>query len=145
MQTNYFQQGTEKVGANTKEVWCFAISGSSNIRNLLKLTKATINKAQWRIAINMNYFDKINYYFAGWISGADPEVLQLTDVGNATNNSMSLLKPEKIKIKEDEQGSDHTPRFGIQTVRYTAAVTRRTKMASPVYMITCVQRNLSRL
>jgi hypothetical protein len=74
--------------------------------------------------ININYFNEINFYSAGWLSGADPEVLQFTDVGNAINNSMVLLKPAKIKIKEDEQGSDHTPRFGIQTVRYTAAVTR---------------------
>jgi hypothetical protein len=99
MQTNYFQQGMGKVGANTKEVWRFAISGSSDTRNLLKLAKATINKAQWHITINMNQFDEINYYFAGWLSGADPEVLQLTDVGNAINNSMSLLKLEKSRSK----------------------------------------------
>jgi hypothetical protein len=146
MQTNYFQQGTKKVGGNTKEVWCFAIAGSSGTGNLLKLAKATINEAQWHITINMNYFGEINFYFAGWLSGADPKVLQLTqDVGNAINNSMVLLKPAKIKVKEDEQGSDHTSRFGIQTVHYTAAVTRQTKMASPVYMTTCVQRNLTRL
>jgi hypothetical protein len=71
----------------------------------------------------MNYFDEINFYFARWLSGADPEVLQLTDVGNAINNSMVLLKPAKIKIEEDEQGSDHSPRFGIQRVRYTTVVT----------------------
>jgi hypothetical protein len=59
----------------------------------------TINKAQWRIMINMNYFNEINFYFAGWLSGADPEVLQLTDVANMINNSMVLLKPAKIKIK----------------------------------------------
>jgi hypothetical protein len=70
----------------------------------------------------MNYFDEIN--FAGWLSGADPEVLQLTNVGNAINNRIALLKPAKIKIEEDEQGSSHTPRFGIQTVQYTTAVTR---------------------
>jgi hypothetical protein len=71
----------------------------------------------------MNYFDEINYCFAGWLSDMDPKVLQLTDVGNTINNSMGLLKPTNIKIKEDEQGSDHTPRFGIQTICYTATVT----------------------
>jgi hypothetical protein len=106
---NYFQQGTEKVGENNKEVWRFAISGSTDTGNLLKLAKATINKAQWRITINVNYFDEINFYFAGWLSGADPEVLQLTDVGNAINNNMALLNLAKIKIEQDEQGSDHTP------------------------------------
>jgi hypothetical protein len=35
MLMNYFQQGTEKVGENTKKVWRFAISGSSNTSNLL--------------------------------------------------------------------------------------------------------------
>jgi hypothetical protein len=140
---NYFQQGTEKVGENNKEVWRFAISGSANTSNLLKLAKATINKAQWRITINMNYFDEINFYFAGWLSGADPEVLQLTDVGNAINNNMALLNPAKIKIKQDELGCNHTPQFGIQSFRYSTAVSRRTKMASLVYMITCVQKNLN--
>jgi hypothetical protein len=145
MLPNYLQQSTKKVGENNKEVWRFAISGSTNTGNLLKLAKATINRAQWRITINVNYFDEINVFFAGWLSGADPEVLQLTDVGNAINRNIVLLNPEKIKLEEDEQGSDHTPRFGIQTVRYSAAFTGRTKMASPVFMITCVQKNLSRL
>jgi hypothetical protein len=113
---NYFQQGTEKVGDNNKEVWRFAISGSTNTSNLLKLAKATINEAQWRITINVNYFDEINFYFAGWLSGADPEVLQLTDVGNAINSNMTLLNPAKIKVEQDEQGCDHTPRFSIQTI-----------------------------
>jgi hypothetical protein len=143
--TNYFQQGFEKVGGNTKEVWRFAIAGSSDTSNLLKLAKSTINKAQWRITININYFDEINFYFAGWLSGADPEVLQLTDVGNAINKSMEKMNPGAIKIEEDEQGSDNIPRFGIQTVRYTATVTGCTKMTSPVLMVTCVQRNLTRL
>jgi hypothetical protein len=73
------------VGGSIKEVWCFAITGRSDTGNQLKLVKATINTAQWCITINTNYFNKINYYFAGWLSGADPEVLQLTDVGNAIN------------------------------------------------------------
>jgi hypothetical protein len=30
--------------------------------------------------------------------------------------------------------------FGIQTIRYTATVTGQTKMSSPVYMLTCVQK-----
>jgi hypothetical protein len=106
---NYFQQGTEKVGENNKEVRRFAISGSANTRNLLKLAKVTINKAQWRITINMNYFDEINFYFVGWLSGADPEVLQLTDVDNAINNNMALLNLAKIMIEQDELGCDHTP------------------------------------
>jgi hypothetical protein len=53
-------------------MWRFAIAGSSDISNLLKLTKATINEAQWHITININYFDEINFYFAGWLSGANP-------------------------------------------------------------------------
>jgi hypothetical protein len=145
MLTNYFQQGSEKVGGRNKEVWRFAVAGSSDTTNLLKLAKATINEANWRITINSNYFDEINFYFAGWLSGADPEVFQLTDVGNAINRSMQILNPSIIKIEEDEHGCDPTPRFGIQTIRYTATVTGRTKMSSPVYMITCVQKNLSRL
>jgi hypothetical protein len=128
-----------------KEVWCFAVSGSSNTINLLKLSKATINETKWCVTININYFDEINFYFAGCLSGADPEVLQLTDVGNAINKSMQEIKPSGIKITEDEQGCDPTLRFGIQTIQYTATVTGRTKMSSPVYMITCVQKNLSRL
>jgi hypothetical protein len=35
--TNYFQQGSEKAGGNIKEIWRFAIAGSSNMANLLKL------------------------------------------------------------------------------------------------------------
>jgi hypothetical protein len=42
---NDFQQGFKKVGRKTKEVWHFAIAGSSDTSNLLKLAKATINKA----------------------------------------------------------------------------------------------------
>jgi hypothetical protein len=89
--------------------------------------------------------DEINFYFAGWLSGANPEVLQLMDVGNAINKSMEKINPVAIKIKEDKQGSDHIPKFGIQTVCFTATVTGCTKMISPVFMITCVQRNLTRL
>jgi hypothetical protein len=125
--TNYFQQGSEKVGGNIKEIWRFALAGSSNMANLLKLTKATINRCQWCITININYFAKINYYFAGWLSGADTEVLQLTDTGNAIRKGMEKIKPESIKVEEDEVGSDPLPHFGIQTIRYTATVTGRTK------------------
>jgi hypothetical protein len=45
MLMNYFQQGSEKVGGSTKEVWHFATAGSSNTANLLRLAKVTINKA----------------------------------------------------------------------------------------------------
>jgi hypothetical protein len=135
--TNYFQQGFEKVGRSTKEVWHFAIG------NLLKLAKATINEAQWCITINLNYFDEINFYFAGWLSGANPEVLQLTDVGNAINKSMAKSSQSQSRLKQTNGSS--LPRFGIQTVHYTAMVTGCTKMVSPVYMITCIQRNLRRL
>jgi hypothetical protein len=114
--TNYFQRGSEKVSRSTKEDWRFAVAGSSDTVNLLKLTKATINEAKWSVMININYFNEINFYFAGWLSGADPEVLQLTDVGNAINKSMQEIKPSGIKIKEDEQGCDPTPRFRIQTI-----------------------------
>jgi hypothetical protein len=58
---------------------------------------------------------------------------------------MEKLNPGAIKIEEDEQGSDSIPKFGIQTVCYTATVTGCTKMTSPVLMVTCVQRNLTRL
>jgi hypothetical protein len=64
---------------------------------------------------------------------------------NAINQSTEKINPAAIKIEEDEQGSDHIPEFGIQTVCYTATVTGCTKMISPVFMITCVQRNLTRL
>jgi hypothetical protein len=130
--TNYFQQGFEKVGRTTKEVWRFAIAGSSDISNLLKLAKATINEAQWRITININYFDEINFYFAGWLSGADPKVLQLTDVGN---------QPKHGK----DQPSINQDRRRRARQRHTATVTGCTKMISPVLMVTCVQRNLTRL
>jgi hypothetical protein len=66
--------------------------------NLLKLAKATINGCQWHITININYFAEINYYFAGWLSGADIEVLQLTDMGNAIRKGMEKIKPEGIKM-----------------------------------------------
>jgi hypothetical protein len=58
---------------------------------------------------------------------------------------MQEIKSSGIKTKEDEQGCDPTLRFGIQTIWYTAIVTRQMKMSSSVYMITCVQKNLSRL
>jgi hypothetical protein len=111
------------LGGSIKEVWHFAIAGSSDTGNLLKLAKATINRAQWRFTINFNYFNEINFYFAGWLSGADPEVLQITDVGNAINKSMIKIKPTIIKIKEDKQGCDFTPRFSIQKICYTTTVT----------------------
>jgi hypothetical protein len=34
--------------------------------------QVTINKANWHVTININYFDEINFYFARWLSGADP-------------------------------------------------------------------------
>jgi hypothetical protein len=107
--------------------------------------KWTLNEEDWRITINENYFSKINFYYAGWLSGADPEVLQLSDVGSAINQSMKAIKPESIKVEEDESGCDNTPAIGIQTVRYTANVTDRSKMSSPVYMITCTQKNLTQV
>jgi hypothetical protein len=58
---NYFQQGSEKVGRSIKEVWRFAIPGSFDTTNLLKLTKVTINKANWRVTINISYVDEINF------------------------------------------------------------------------------------
>jgi hypothetical protein len=82
----------------------------------------TINRCQWHITININYFAKINYYFAGWLLGADTEVLQLTDVGNAIRKGMEKRKPEGIKVEEDELGSNPLPRFGIQIIQYTTAV-----------------------
>jgi hypothetical protein len=66
-------------------------------------------------------------------------------VGNAINKGMAKIKPEGIKVEEDESGCDILPRFGIQTIRYTVTVTGRTKMSSSVYMITCLQKNLMRL
>jgi hypothetical protein len=77
--------------------------------------------------------------------GADPEVLQLLDVGSAINQAMKAIDPANIKIEEDETGSDQIPTTGIQTVRYTANVADRTKMSSPVYMITCAQKDLARV
>jgi hypothetical protein len=65
------------------------------------------------ITINTNYFSEINYYFTGWLSGADTEALQLTDVGTAITKGMEKIKPESIKLEEDELGSDPLLRFGI--------------------------------
>jgi hypothetical protein len=55
---DYFQQGVKTVGSNTKEIWRFAISGTANKGNMIKLAKATINDAQWRTQLNLNYFRK---------------------------------------------------------------------------------------
>jgi hypothetical protein len=43
---SYFQQGTKTVGAITKEIWHFAIAGTSDKGDLIKLAKATINSKQ---------------------------------------------------------------------------------------------------
>jgi hypothetical protein len=64
---SYFQQGTKTVGAITKEIWHFAIAGTTDKGNLTKLAKATINGKQWRTMLNLNYFPEINYYYA-WSS-----------------------------------------------------------------------------
>jgi hypothetical protein len=141
---NYFQQGSENVGGYLKEVWRFAIAGSADKDTLLKSIKWTLNDEEWRITINQNYFPEINYYYAGWLSGADPEVLQLLDIGGAINQVMKAINPANIKIEEDETGSDQIPTIGIQMVRYMANVADRTKMSSPVYMITCAQKDLAR-
>jgi hypothetical protein len=142
---DYFQRGSENVGGYLKEVWQFAIAGSADKDGLLKNIKWTLNEEDWRITINENYFTKINFYYAGWLSGADPEVLQLSNVGSAINQSMKAINPVTIKVEVDESGCDHTPAIGIQTVRYTASVTDRSKMSSPMYMITCTQKNLTQV
>jgi hypothetical protein len=142
---NYFQQGVETVGNTTKEIWRFAISGTADKGNMIKLAKATINGAQWRTQLNLNYFPEINYHYAGWLSGADPEVFQLSDVGGAIMHSLGRIKPNNIQLEEDESGSDLTPMFDIQTVRYSATTNNRTKMSSPVYMVTCAKKNLARV
>jgi hypothetical protein len=142
---NYFQRGSENVGGYLKEVWRFAIAGSADKDGLLKNIKWTLNKEDWRITINKNCFSEINFYNAGWLSGADPEVLQLSDMGSAINQLMKAINPESIKVEEDELGCNHTPAIGIQTVRYTASVTDQSKMSSPVYMITCMQKNLTQV
>jgi hypothetical protein len=82
--------------------------------NVLKLAKATINEAQSHITINFSFFDKINLYLAGWLSGANPEVLQLTDVGNAINKSVEKIKPTTIKIIEDKQGRNLTQNLAFK-------------------------------
>jgi hypothetical protein len=142
---NYFQQGSESVGGYLKEVWRFAIAGSADKDALLKNIKWTLNDENWRITINQNYFSEIKYYYAGWLSGADPEVLQLSNVGSAINQLMKAINPASIKVEEDESGCNLTPIIGIQTVRYTTNVTGWSKMSSLVYMITCTQKNLTRV
>jgi hypothetical protein len=139
---NYFKQGVETVGSNTKEIWRFAISGTADKGNMVKLAKATINDAWWR---SVNYFPEINHYYAGWLSGADPEVFQLSDVGGAIMNSLMKIRSDDIPLEEDESGSDLTLLFDIQTVRYSATTNSQTKMSSPVYMVTCAQNNLARV
>jgi hypothetical protein len=142
---NYFQQGVETVGSNTKEIWHFAILGTTDKGNMIKLAKATINDAQWRTQLNLNYFPEINNYYAGWLSGADLEVFQLSDVGGAIMKSLMKVSPNNIQLEEDESGSDLTPLFDIQTVRYSSTTNSQTKMSSPVYMVTCAQKNLARV
>jgi hypothetical protein len=85
---SYFQQGTKTVGGSIKEIWHFAIAGTTNKGNLIELTKATINSTQWQTMLNTNYFPGINHYYAGWLSGADPKVLQHSDVGSSTLQSL---------------------------------------------------------
>jgi hypothetical protein len=133
------------VGGYLKEVWRFAIAGSVDKDTLLNNIKWTLNDKNWRITINQNYFSEINYYYAGWLSRADPEVLQLANVGSAINQLMKVINPACIKVEEDESGCDQTPAIGIQTVRYTANIPDWSKMSSPVYMITCTQKNLTRV
>jgi hypothetical protein len=103
---------------------------------MIKLAKSTINDARWRTQLNLNYFPEINHYYAGWLSGADPEVFQLSDVGGAIMNSLMKISPNNIQLEEDESGSDLTPLFDIQTVRYSSTTNSQTKMSSPVYMVT---------
>jgi hypothetical protein len=124
---NYFQQGIETVGNTTKEIWQFVISGTADKGNMIKLAKATINGAQWRTQLNLNYFPEINYYYAGWLSGADPEVFQLSNVGGAIMHSLRKIKPNEIPLEEDESGSNLTLLFDIQTARYSATTNSQTK------------------
>jgi hypothetical protein len=131
---NYFQQGVETVGGSTKEIWRFAISGTANKGNMVKLAKVTINGAQWWTQLNLNFFPEINHYYAVWLSGADLEVFQLSDVGGAIIHSLGKIKPTDIQLEEDESGSDLTPLFDIQTARYSATTNSQTKMSSPVYI-----------
>jgi hypothetical protein len=87
---------------------------------MVKLAKVTINGAQRRTQLNHNYFLEINHYYAGWLSGADLEVFQLSHVGGAIMNSLMKIKPNDIQLEEDESGSNLTPLFDIQTARYSA-------------------------
>jgi hypothetical protein len=75
---------------------------------MVKLAKATINGAQWRRQLNLNYFLEINHYYAGWLLGADPELFQLSNVGGAIMNSLMKIRPNDIQLEEDESGSDLT-------------------------------------
>jgi hypothetical protein len=92
MFNNYFQQGVETVGSSTKEIWRFAISGTSDKGNMVKLAKATINGAQWRMQLKLNYFPEINHNYAGWLSGADLEVFQLSNVGGHEQSNENQTK-----------------------------------------------------
>jgi hypothetical protein len=87
-------------GGYPKEVWHFTIAGSADKDTI----KWTLNDKNWQITINQNCFPEINYYYAGWLSGADPEVLQLSNVGSAINQSMNAIDPASIKVNEDKSG-----------------------------------------
>jgi hypothetical protein len=101
---SYFQQGTESVGDITKEIWRFAIAGTADKGNLIKLAKMTINSKQWQTMLNLNYFPEINYYYAGWISGADLE-------GGSILHNLEKIGPKGIKLEEDKARGDLEPMF----------------------------------
>jgi hypothetical protein len=100
---SYFQQGTETVGAITKEIWQLTIAGTTNKGNNQQQTVA--NNAQpyllpWMVirCSPGSFFNK-----ATW---ADP--------------FLEKIKPKVIKVEEDEAGGNLELMFDIQTVRYSA-------------------------
>jgi hypothetical protein len=84
----------------------------------------------------------VRYVCVAAISGADPEVFELSDVGGAIMNSLMKSKPNDIQVEEDESGSNLTPLSNIQTARYSPTTNSQTKMSSPV---SHAQKNLARV
>jgi hypothetical protein len=66
-------------------------------------------------------------------------------MGGAIMNSLMRIRPDDIPLEEDKSGSNLTLLFDSQTVRYSATTNSQIKMSSPVYMVTCAQKNLARV
>jgi hypothetical protein len=107
--------------------------------------KQKLRAAKFSIMFDLNIFSEILDYDVGWLSGADSDVIQKSNLTESIDEAISNFNADFLKHVASEEGADEFPKFALRTKRYTAKKNGNTRTSAPVITVSCEQKNIARV